>query len=161
MRQIRNPIAQKLARFMLLKADEISIKKQQDDLKQELSEHVKQYGFKDEKGSIFLDLPHEVHAGDKAASKMKLERHTSTVFDTDSAQKLLEQRGLYNAGIVQAFEERITALIDAFEQPVIITFAIDLDEDAVYAASMRNQITEEELDALYDVKATYHFRPIS
>ena len=124
----------KVREFIAAKNQIDKLTKIQSDIKAELMEAVELYGEVDDKGSFRLDLPEEID-GYVALSR---QRRVSMKLDMDEAEKILNEKGLY---------QRCVKL-----EPVV-------DEDAVMSALYEGMISEEEIDTMYPKTITWAFMP--
>lgn len=83
----------------------------------------------DENGHRFLDFEQPLTVNDVTYTGIKAERKTSTSIDLEAAEELARDKGLYDK---------------IFKRTVIRVF----DEDALFLASQKGLISEDELDAL-------------
>ena len=121
-----------VSEFISLRSRIDDMSKQRDSIKTELSELVDTIGEPDEKGNLWLRLPHEV---DGFAS-LQRQRKVSQSLDEDAATALLKEKGLFERCFVM--------------MPV-------LKEDEVMACLYEGLITEEEVDKMFPKKVSYAF----
>ena len=91
------------------------------ELKDRLMEAVEKYGYEDDKGHVYLDLPEEI-AG---VTKLQRQRRVSQNLDQEKAEKLLKKHGLW---------EDCTRVVRV------------IDEEALAAAQFKGDLSEEEFD---------------
>lgn len=108
-------------------------------LRDDLMGAVMELGDKDERGSMHLVLPSPIQVGDKTYEAIKREARTSTTLNEQAALDLAHNKGL---------------------QATLIKLEQHINVDALYAAWQRGLISEAELDALYESKTTYAFKPV-
>lgn len=127
------------ATFMRKVVDFITVKKLIDDktkekatIQSELSNIVDEFGEPDEKGHLWIRLPHEVDG----YTSLQRQRKVSQTLDEDTAEELLKSKGLYD----RCYEER----------PV-------LKEDEVMACLYDGLLTEEDIDKMFPKKVTWAF----
>lgn len=101
---------------------------------------MEQHGYRDEKGSYYLDLPVAADYKGRPVSKLKRQRAVSTVFDEEMAEQLLTEKGL----LERAHREVITW---------------EWDQDEIYAMYQEDLLTEDELRSLFRVVETFSFVP--
>ena len=125
--------------FMTKVVDFITLKNRIDDMSKEkavvqaeLSELVDTVGEPDEKGHLWLRLPHEVNG----YTALQRQRKVSQSLDEETAEQLLKDKGLFDRCYVM--------------QPV-------LKEDEVMAAHFEGLISEEEIDKMFPKKVTWAF----
>jgi len=119
-----NDITGKAKQYAFLKAQIDYLEKQQKDLRADLIEAIEESGVVDDKGNVILDLPEEV---DGYIAVMK-QRRVSRKINEELAFELIEQKGL--------------------RDKLIITKEV-VDEDALMAAMWNDELTEDEVDAMY------------
>jgi hypothetical protein len=119
-----NDITGKAKQYAFLKAQIDYLEKQQKDLRADLIEAIEESGVVDDKGNVILDLPEEV---DGYIAVMKQRRVTRKI-NEEIAFELIEQKGL--------------------RDKLIITKEV-VDEDALMAAMWNDELTEDEVDAMY------------
>jgi hypothetical protein len=122
----------KVSEFISLRSRIDDMSKQRDSIKADLSELVDTVGEPDEKGNLWLRLPHEVDG----FTSLQRQRKVSQSLDEDTAVELLKAKGLY---------DRCYAML-----PV-------LKEDEVMACLYEGLITEEEVDKMFPKKVSYAF----
>jgi len=122
----------KVSEFITLRSRIDDMSKQRDSIKADLSELVDTVGEPDEKGNLWLRLPHEVDG----FTSLQRQRKVSQSLDEDTAVELLKEKGLY---------DRCYAML-----PV-------LKEDEVMACLYEGLITEEEVDKMFPKKVSYAF----
>ena len=119
-----NDITGKAKQYAFLKAQIDYLEKQQKDLRADLIEAIEESGVVDDKGNVILDLPEEV---DGYIAVMK-QRRVSRKINEELSFELIEQKGL--------------------RDKLIITKEV-VDEDALMAAMWNDELTEDEVDAMY------------
>jgi hypothetical protein len=100
-------------------------------------------GVTDERGHswiMFESEPIEDPSGKGSIIGIKRERRAPKTLNSERAEQFLRRKGLWQ----QCTEEVTTTMIN---------------EDAILAAAFAKTITEDELQALYDVKETFAFLP--
>jgi hypothetical protein len=122
----------KVSEFISLRSRIDDMSKQRDSIKADLSELVDTVGEPDEKGNLWLRLPHEVDG----FTSLQRQRKVSQSLDEDTAVELLKAKGLY---------DRCYAML-----PV-------LKEDEVMACLYEGLITEEEVDKMFPKRVSYAF----
>lgn len=108
-------------------------------LRDRVVEAVKQRGYKDHKGSAYIDLPFPLPVGDSEYIRIKHERRVSIVADEEAAERITRDKG-------PAVYER------AF--PMKRTF----DADEVYVLLQEGLLEEEDMDQIMVQKESYAFR---
>lgn len=122
----------KVAQFISLRSRIDDLSKERDSIKADLSELVDDIGEPDEKGNLWLRLPHEVDG----FTSLQRQRKVSQSLDEGIATDLLKEKGLY---------DRCYAML-----PV-------LKEDEVMACLYEGLITEEEVDKMFPKRVSYAF----
>lgn len=122
----------KVSQFISLKRRIEDMTKEKAAIQADLAELVDTVGEPDEKGHLWLHLPHEVDG----FTALQRQRKVSQSLDSDKAEEILKSKGLFDRCYVM--------------QPV-------LKEDEVMAAHFEGLITEEEIDKMFPQKVTYAF----
>lgn len=95
---------------------------------------VESYGYEDDKGNGWIDLPESV---DGIVAIQRQKRVGQTI-NEERAETLLKKKGIYKE---------------------CTTTIVVLDEDAIRKAVFTGKISQEELDSLVDSKVTYALVP--
>ena len=122
----------KVVEFITLRRRIDDMTKQQSTIKSELSELVETEGEPDEKGNLWLRLPHEVDG----FTALQRQRKVSQSLDEDVAIELLKSKGLYDR---------------------CYTMMPILKEDEVMACLYEGLLSEEEVDSMFPKKVTWAF----
>lgn len=122
----------KVSQFISLRSRIDDLSKERDSIKADLSELVDDIGEPDEKGNLWLRLPHEVDG----FTSLQRQRKVSQSLDEGTATELLKEKGLFDRCFVM--------------MPV-------LKEDEVMACLYEGLITEEEVDKMFPKKVSYAF----
>ncbi|MFD4858453.1 hypothetical protein [Streptomyces atratus] len=133
-----DPRAEKVRQWALMKAQNETMTTRMNKLRDEIMADIVLYGDKDEKGSTSLRLNVPVVVGNKTYEELKREARISTTLNEERALVLAETKGIAHDVVVHV--------------PTI-------DMDALYAAHADGRVSEEEIDALFDTKVTYAFKP--
>lgn len=139
-RSTGSTIVGKLLQFLVLKDEVTTSTKRIDSLKKELTEHVVEHGEVDEKGHRNFLLAEPVPHGEKTYVGFQQQRRVSQSFDTEAAEGILKDRGLW---------ERATVVVR------------EIDQNEVYVLNQEGLITDDELDSMFAERETFAFRPIS
>jgi hypothetical protein len=139
-RSTGSQIVGKLLQFLDLKDQVVTTTKRVDGLKRDLLDHVKSYGETDDKGHRTFTLPEPVEFGDKTYTGFQQQRRVTQSFDTEAAEKVLKDKGLW---------ERATVVVR------------EIDQNEVYVLNQEGLLTDGELDSLFAERETFAFRPIS
>jgi hypothetical protein len=129
-----NTFITKVSTFLSLRSRIDDMTKEKSVIQAELSDLVDTTGEPDEKGSLWLHLPHEVDG----YTALQRQRKVSQVLDQDEAESILKSKGLFD----RCYEM----------QPV-------LKEDEVMAAHFEGLITEAEIDKMFPNKVSWAFVP--
>ena len=122
----------KVVEFITLRSRIDDMTKQQSAIKSELSELVETEGEPDEKGNLWLRLPHEVDG----FTALQRQRKVSQSLDEDTAVEILKSKGLYDR---------------------CFTMMPILKEDEVMACLYEGLLTEEEVDSMFPKKVSWAF----
>jgi hypothetical protein len=122
----------KVAEFISLRSRIDDMSKQRDSIKADLAELVDTVGEPDEKGNLWLRLPHEVDG----FTSLQRQRKVSQSLDEDEASSILLSKGL---------TERCYKMVPM------------LDEAEVMACLYEGLLTEEEIDEMFPKKVSYAF----
>lgn len=131
---VADPLIQKFRDFISFKTRIDSLTKQQNKLKEELSEYVIENGQEDDRGHIRVELPEEVDG----YTSIQRQRRVSMGLDMDAAILILTKKGL---------AERCIKSV-----PTIA-------EDEVMAALYEGKLTEQDIDTMFPKKITWAFLP--
>jgi hypothetical protein len=116
-----------------IKQQTAMLQKKLDQGKAQLKEIVQRYGQKDpESGSLFLDLGGLV--SDQKIGTLKNQRRVTRSINTESAERILKRRRLWNQ-----MTKQVTVI----------------DQEAVAAAYFDNKITAEEFDQIFTEQVIY------
>lgn len=129
-----NTFMTKVAAFLSLRSRIDDLTKEKASIQSDLSELVDTTGEPDEKGNLWIHLPHEVDG----YTALQRQRKVSQVLDQEVAENILKNKNLF---------ERCYKM-----QPV-------LKEDEVMAAHFEGLISEEEIDKMFPNKVTWAFVP--
>jgi transcription elongation factor len=100
----------------------------QSEIKKRLNEAVQEFGEVDGRGHITLELDENITVTNQ--------RRVSKSLNMETADKLLEERGIKDDCIVMV--------------PTV-------SEDAIMAAFYKGQLSEEDIDAMFPAKVSYAF----
>ena len=147
----------------------------QTELRDMLKAEIENQGYADEKGSQYLDLGEAVR-GRKLNSKgqvmeiavetLKNERRVTQVLNEDKAEKLLKDKGLLDEGTVLVLRvQDQEAAIAALQKARLLdddAFSVErqLDEERILALRFEERLSQEDIDAIFDVKETFAFKPL-
>lgn len=125
-----DPIRREVKQYVSLKDEVTSLESRINVLKKRLFTYAEDLGDTNEKGSLVLPLQDE-ESGIKAVVK---QRRVSKVFDEDTANNLLQERGLF-----ESCTKTVTVL----------------DQDAVMAAYYDGKLTDDDIDTMFPEKVTW------
>lgn len=109
-------------------------------LKQQLKEAVDKHGVEDERGHKYLKIPCSITVGEAQYGRFKNERRNRKSFNENRAWDFLSDKNL----------------LDKCTRTVKV-----IDQDALFASLYDGDITEDELDSLFDVTTYYAFEPVA
>jgi hypothetical protein len=139
-RSASSAIVGKLLQFLALK-DEVKVTSERlDALKKVLTKHVVDNGETDDKGHRNFILPTPLEYGEKSYTGFQQQRRVSQSFDTDVAEKVLKDKGLWDRAVVMVPE---------------------IDQNEVMVLNQEGLLTDDELDSMFAERETFAFRPIS
>lgn len=139
-RSTASAVVGKLLQFLVLKDEVKTTTERLDSLKKELTKHVVEHGEVDDKGHRNFVLPAPLEYGDKSYTGFQQQRRVSQSFDTDVAEKLLKDKGLWDRAVVMVPE---------------------IDQNEVYVLNQEGLLSDDELDSMFAERETFAFRPIS
>ena len=114
--------------YLALKEQIKFLSDRQTEIKKRLNEAVQELGETDGRGHITLELDEDI--------KVTNQRRVSKTLNMETADKLLEERGIKEDCIVMV--------------PTV-------SEDAIMAAFYKGQLSEEDIDAMFPAKVSYAF----
>lgn len=131
-------LADDLRLWAALKTQVDRLTAQLNHLRDRISAEVEAAGYADESGHIRLPLAEPFEFGGKRYEGIKRERRVSPSVNHERLEALAEQRGL---------TDRLFPL-----RPVA-------DEEEIYVLYQEQILTEADVDALFDYKVTWAFKP--
>lgn len=145
----------RLLAFLNLKTQTAMAESHQKGLRDDLAGDVEELGYKDDKGSFWLDLPEPIEADTwdeddervvrKVFRKVKLQRRAASKLDPDVAEKLLAKK---------PGEAKGSTLLEECQVQITV-----LDEEAIQRALFEGKITKAEFNRIYPTTVTYAFMP--
>lgn len=117
-----------------LKKNRETLQKREDELKKQLSAVVESEGYTDDKGSEYFDFAQPIDG----FVGMKRERRVIQSLDEGKAFEVLAEKGL-----TKLCTRTITVV----------------DEEAVQAAFYDGKLTQDDIDAMFQVRINYAFIP--
>lgn len=134
-----DPIIPTFREWALLKSKSVSLTMQLNRLRDRISSAVEERGYKDQKGSQYIDLPFPILTEDGEYNRIKRERRVSIIADPDAAERITRAKG-----------EEIWAR--AF--PPVPT----LDCDELYVLLQEGILDEKEMDEILLQKESFAFK---
>lgn len=123
------------SQFKMLKQQTNLLDERLGELKNELSVEVEEWGYEDDKGSLWLDFDEPVDQ----IKGLKRECRVSQKLDSNQADSILRKKGL---------TDRCTKMV-----PV-------LDTEEIMNCHYDGLLTEDEIDAMWPKSTTYAFKLI-
>jgi len=111
-------------------------------LKKDMMDSLHTDGEADEKGHRYLYFKDPINVGGKKYAGVKRERRVSTLFDEDTAEQILTQRGL-------------------LEQCQRVVTTTVLDQDEIYVLNQEGKISDAELDSMFSENESFAFKPVT
>lgn len=133
-------VVSKLLQFLVLKDEVKTTSDRLDVLKKDLTAHVKEHGETDDKGHRTFTFPAPLPYGDKQYVGFQQQRRVSQSFDTETAEKVLKDKGLWDRAVVMVPE---------------------IDQNEIFVLNQEGLLTDDELDSMFAERETFAFRPIS
>ncbi|MFC9505380.1 hypothetical protein [Streptomyces sp. NPDC057002] len=137
-----DPVIPVFREWAVLKAQVTEETSRLNKLRDKIADAVEHRGYKDHKGSQYLDLPFPIPAGDNEYVRIKRERRVSVVADEQAAERITKAKGehIYR----RAFP------------PVPM-----LDADELYVLLQEGHLTEAEMDEILVQKESFAFRGLT
>lgn len=135
-----DPIIPVFRQWAMLKAQSDAMIREQNKLRDQVVNAVEERGYRDHKGSQFIDLPFPLPIGDVEYTRIKRECRTSITADPDIAERITLQRGCYD----QAF-----------------TLVPTLQPDNLYVLLQEGRLTESDMDEIFVKRITFAFRGLT
>lgn len=133
-------VADVLAEYLALEYQQNLLTKRVDELKKALKSTVEVLGYTDDKGSLYVELDEPVVGPDgKEYSLLKNERRVIQSINTDRAETLVKSKGL---------EKQCIILVPT------------LDENEILKAHYEGDISQEEIDSIFDTRENFAFRKL-
>lgn len=130
----KKKIALLFSEWVGLKRQRETFEKREAELKKQLAAIVETDGYTDDKGSEYLDFPEPI----EGFAGMKRERRVIQSMDEEKALEVLAKK-------------KLTSLCTK-------TITV-VDEDAVQAAFYDGKLTQDDVDAMFNVRINYAFIP--
>lgn len=110
------------------------LQKREDELKKELSAAIERHGWSDDKGNEYLNFPEPIDGFEG----IKRERRAVPYLDEEKALEIIREKGL---------ERSCTMKVTV------------VNEDAVRAAQFEGKLSQDDIDAMFQWKINYAFKP--
>lgn len=137
-----DPIIPAFREWAQLKFRVTEMTSRMNKLRDKVSEAVEARGYTDHKGSMFLDLPFGIPAGDGEYVKIKRERRVTVSPDQEAAERITRSKGehIFN----RAF-------------PPVPT----LDVEELYRLLQEDILTDDDMDSIFVRHITYAFKGLT
>lgn len=135
-----DPIIPVFRQWAMLKAQSDAMIREQNKLRDQVINAVEARGYRDHKGSQYIDLPFPLPVGELEYTRIKRECRTSISADPDIAAEVTRERGCYD----RAF-------------PPVPT----LQPDELYVLLQEGVLTEDDLDRIFVKRVTFAFRGLT
>ncbi|MFE6745927.1 hypothetical protein ACFVGM_08760 [Kitasatospora purpeofusca] len=135
-----DPIIPVFREWAILKQQSDSLIRQQNHLRDRVIAAVEERGYRDHKGSQFIDLPYPLPVGDIEYVRIKRECRTSIVADHDAAEEITRERGVFDRAFV---------------------LVPSLRPDELYVLLQEGILSESDMDRIFTKKSTYAFRGLT
>lgn len=132
-----DPIVPTFRQWAIAKARVTELTTVMNKLRDQISSAVEDRGYRDHKGSQYIDLPFPLSIGDHEYRKIKRERRVSVVANDEVAERITRAKGLYD----RAF-------------PPVRT----LDVDELYVMYQEGFLVQADLDSILETRESYAFR---
>jgi hypothetical protein len=137
-----DPIIPVFRQWAMLKAEiEISMRVR-DKLRDRVVKAVEERGYRDHKGSQYIDLPFELEVGGYKYQRIKRERRVSISPDVDRAEEIIGSKG-------EEFLRRAFPMRPVF------------DPDELYVLLQEGVLTESDMDAIFVQHESYAFKGLA
>ncbi|MFE5853229.1 hypothetical protein ACFQ61_08405 [Streptomyces sp. NPDC056500] len=137
-----DPVIPTFREWALLKAENTKLTTRMNKLRDEISLAIQRRGYRDHKGSQFIDLPFPITVEGGEYIRIKRERRVSIVADIEAAERITRARS--ESVYARAF-------------PPVPT----LNADELYVLLQEGELTAEEMDQIMVQKESYAFRGLT
>lgn len=137
-----DPIIPVFRQWAVLKGQIEASMRIRNKLRDRIITAVEERGYRDHKGSQYLDLPHELQIGDTSYQRIKRERRVSIIPDVGRAQEILAEKG-------EEFLARVFPLRPAF------------DPDELYVLLQEGVISESDMDDIFVKHESFAFKGLA
>jgi len=125
-------------KWALLKQDIEESTREMNELRDYCIEQVARHGYRDHKGSQFIELPFAI--GGQEYRRIKRERRVSPRVDPEVAELICRAKGIYETCF-----------------PSVPT----LDPDELYVQYQKGVLTQEDMDNIFTMVESFSFKPSS
>lgn len=132
-----DPVIPTFREWAVLKARVTEMTSRMNKLRDTVAAAVAQRGYRDHKGSQYIDLPFPLQVGDTSYARIKRERRVSVVANEEIAERITRQKGAYD----RAFP------------PVR-----HLDTDELYVLYQEGVLTQDDLDTILETRESFAFK---
>jgi hypothetical protein len=122
---------------------------------------IEENGYRDDKGSLFLDLEEPV----EGFGALKYERRVLKSLNEDRAVKLIRDKDVVSrcTALILRLTDQERALQLLQQEGLLVpgaTIEFDLDEEEILKCHYEEIIDQEELDSIFDISETYAFKQV-
>jgi len=147
--------------WLTVRAEKKMLEGREKELHHRLCGAIEEQGYRDEKGSLFLDLDEAI----EGFGALKYERRVVKALNEDRAEKLVRDKGLWDR--CTALTLRLTdqeAALDLLQREGLLVpgqvIEAELDQEEILKAHYEDIITQDELDSIFDVSENYAFKQV-
>lgn len=133
-----DPLVVQFQSWVLMREEVESLNASLEKIRDECMAAIKDRGYRDHKGSLYLTLPGAI--GAKGFSNLKCERRAAKHVNLDIAEDIARERGVYDVCF-----------------PAVPTF----DEEELFVQYQKGKLTEEDMDKIFTITESFSFRPLS
>lgn len=135
-----DPVIPVFREWALTKGKVTELTTHMNKLRDRIAVAVAERGYRDHKGSQYIDLPFPLQVGETEYRRIKRERRVSVVADDDAAERITRAKGVYE----RAF-------------PPVRT----LDINELYVLYQEGILSQDELDAILQARESFAFRGLA
>lgn len=133
-----DPLVMKFQSWVLMRDEVDSLNASLKKIREECMAAIETRGYRDHKGSQYLNLPGSI--GAQGFGTIKRERRAVKNVDEEAAALITQARGVYD---------------------VCFPAKPQLDEEELYVQYQKGVLTAGDMDAIFTIGDTYSFRPMS
>lgn len=137
-----DPIIPLFREWALLKPELDRLATRRNELRDKVARAVEERGYRDHKGSQYIDLPFPIDAGGVSYARIKRERRVAISPDIERAEEITRARG-------EGIYARVFPLRPAF------------DQDELYVLLQEGLISEADMDAIFVQHESYAFKGLA